>query len=109
MTELSSQAQAVLDESTSATEQPTDEDLLNLYEWMADEWAANHDFEMPPSQYARAVLARWDCSQPAPNKPTVMEIIELAEEIEEAGLGQVDLVRAALARWGCSQPPASVT
>lgn len=96
-------------EPASVTEQPSDQDLLDLHEWMTDEWAANHDFELPPSQYARAVLARWDCSQPAPNKPTVMEIIELAEEIEEAGLGQVDLVRAALARWGCSQPPASVT
>jgi hypothetical protein len=33
-------------------------------------------------------------------EPTVMEIIELADEIEAAELGQVDLVRAALARWG---------
>ena len=47
------------DALASTTEQPTDEDLLNLHEWMADEWAANHDFELPPSQYARAVLARW--------------------------------------------------
>ena len=39
-------------------------------------------------------------SQPEPEGPTVMEIIELADEIEESGLGQVDLVRAALARWG---------
>jgi hypothetical protein len=44
---------------------------------------------------ARAALA-----QPAPEQPTVMEIIELANEIEAAELGQVDLVRAALARWG---------
>ena len=29
-----------------------------------------------------------------------MEIIELADEIEAEGLGQVDLVRRALARWG---------
>lgn len=44
------------------TEGPTvvsDEDLLDLHDWMTDEWAANHDFELPPSQYARAVLARW--------------------------------------------------
>lgn len=40
-------------------EGPTDEDLLNLHDWMTDEWATNHDFELPPSQYARAVLARW--------------------------------------------------
>ena len=31
---------------------------------------------------------------------TDMEIIELSTEIEEAGLGQIDLVRAALERWG---------
>jgi hypothetical protein len=44
---------------------------------------------------ARAALA-----QPEPEQPAVMEIIELANEIEAAELGQVDLVRAALARWG---------
>jgi hypothetical protein len=43
----------------------------------------------------RAALA-----QVEPEQPTVMEIIELANEIEAAELGQVDLVRAALARWG---------
>lgn len=46
-------------------------------------------------QRARAALA-----EPAPKRPTVMEIIELSEEIEASGLGQIDLVRAALARWG---------
>jgi len=44
---------------------------------------------------ARAALAT-----PPPEPPTVMEIIALGEEIEEAGLGNVDLVRAALERWG---------
>ena len=39
-------------------------------------------------------------AQPEPEGPTVMEIIELADEIEAEGLGQVDLVRRALARWG---------
>ena len=38
-------------------------------------------------------------AQPDP-APTVMEIIALADEIEEEGLGQIDLVRRALARWG---------
>ena len=37
---------------------------------------------------------------PGPEPPTVMEIIKLLTEIEEAGLGQIDLVRAALERWG---------
>ena len=35
-----------------------------------------------------------------PEPPTVMEILELSGEIEDAGLGQIDLVRAALKRWG---------
>jgi hypothetical protein len=35
-----------------------------------------------------------------PEPPTVMEILELSGEIEDAGLGQIDLVRAALERWG---------
>jgi hypothetical protein len=46
-------------------------------------------------QNTRAPLA-----QPKPQGPTVMEIVALAGEIEEEGLGQVDLVRRALARWG---------
>ena len=37
---------------------------------------------------------------PAPEPPTVMEILELSGEIEDAGLGQIDLVRAAIKRWG---------
>jgi hypothetical protein len=37
---------------------------------------------------------------PPPEPPTVMEILDLSGEIEEAGLGQIDLVRAALERWG---------
>lgn len=48
---------------------------------------------------ARAYLA-----QPEPEAPTVMEIIALADETEEEGLGQVDLVRRALARWGNTCP-----
>ena len=44
--------------------------------------------------------ARAALSEPEPEGPTVMEIIELADQIEEFGLGQVDLVRAALVRWG---------
>jgi hypothetical protein len=39
-------------------------------------------------------------AQPEPVGPTVMEIIAMADEIEEEGLGQIDLVRRALARWG---------
>ena len=35
-----------------------------------------------------------------PEPPTVMEIFTLIDEIDEARLGQIDLVRAALERWG---------
>jgi hypothetical protein len=44
--------------------------------------------------------ARDALAQPEPEQPTVMEIIELANEIEAAELGQVDLVRAALRSLG---------
>ena len=37
---------------------------------------------------------------PPPEPPTVMEIFTLIDEIDEARLGQIDLVRAALERWG---------
>jgi hypothetical protein len=38
---------------------PTDEDLRSLYDWMANEWASNHDFELPIEQYAKAVLFKY--------------------------------------------------
>jgi hypothetical protein len=57
--------------------------------------ASTWDYQQALKDHARAALA-----EPAPEGPTVMEIIELANEIEAAELGQVDLVRAALARWG---------
>jgi hypothetical protein len=49
----------------------------------------------PLCERARAALAT-----PPPEPPTVMEILDLSGEIEDAGLGQIDLVRAALERWG---------
>lgn len=45
-------------------------------------------------------IARKALAEPEPEGPTVMEIVELADEIEAAGLGNVDLVRAALSCWG---------
>ena len=44
--------------------------------------------------------ARAELATPPPKPPTVMEILDLSGEIEDAGLGQIDLVRAALERWG---------
>jgi hypothetical protein len=39
-------------------------------------------------------------AQPEPQRPSLMDIIALADEVEEESLGQVALVRRALARWG---------
>lgn len=107
------------------TENPTDEDLLNLHDWMTDEWAANHEFELPPSQYARAVLASW--GNPAPQlsasvakepRPTDQQLKTFACEwwhkfgfvknkatctwvIDEIAPEHfVDFMRSVLARWG---------
>jgi hypothetical protein len=60
-------------------------------------------FDIPSSfQYKALALARARAAlaTPPPEPPTVMEILELSGEIEDAGLGQIDLVRAALERWG---------
>jgi len=59
-------------------------------------------FDIPSSfQYKALALtrARAALATPPPEPPTVMEILELSGEIEDAGLGQIDLVRAALKRW----------
>jgi hypothetical protein len=65
---------------------------LDLYrQLLRDDCTSTH----PLADEARAYLA-----QPKPKGPTVMEIIDLADEIEAEELGQVDLVRRALARWG---------
>ena len=49
----------------------------------------------------RAVMAaRAALVTPPPEPPTIMEILTLIDEIDEARLGQIDLVRAALERWG---------
>lgn len=66
-------------------------ELLTAWEIELGELAATNRL----AKRARAALA-----EPEPKQPTIMEIIELADEIEESGLGQVDLVQVALARWG---------
>ena len=70
-------------------------DDLEMADWP---WKLKESFRSD-IQRARAALA-----EPEPKGPTVMQIIALADEIEKAELGQVDLVRAALARWGNSVP-----
>jgi len=53
-------------------------------------------YVVPPHVILRARAALSAQEQGA----SVMEIVELADQIEDEGLGQVDLVRRALARWG---------
>ena len=59
------------------------------------EWISKQDWTWTKAQLVAARRPNFE-----PEEPTAMQIIALADEIEKAGLGQVDLVRAALARWG---------
>jgi len=79
--ELLTRARAALAEPEP--EGPTDEDLLNLHDWMADEWVANHDFELPLNQYARAVLARW--GRPTLQPVPVSERLPKPEDCDAEG------------------------
>jgi hypothetical protein len=70
--------------------------LVQAYDEHGGKWPDAHEQALFQAvEAARATLA-----QPEPQRPTVMEIVALADEVEEEGLGQVDLVRRALARWG---------
>ena len=69
-------------------------DLRTLCDEAIQLWDADCDMDGVINEM-RAHLA-----QPEPKRPTVMEIIALADEVEAEGLGQVDLVRRALERWG---------
>jgi hypothetical protein len=66
----------------------------------ADLHAAFNTYAVCEEHHELLQRTRTAIAQPEPEGPTVMEIIELANEIEAAELGQVDLVRVALARWG---------
>jgi hypothetical protein len=66
----------------------------DLFAW--SETTSSHYYSQP----GVIIRARAALAEPEPKGPTVMQIIALADEIEKAELGQVDLVRAALARWG---------
>ena len=90
-----------------ATPPPTDDDLIEI----ARELRKTAEYLQLGCGWNKALraiesaanLIEGDLLQrlvPPPEPPTVMEIIELSTEIEEAGLGQIDLVRAALERWG---------
>jgi hypothetical protein len=73
--------------------------ILDAVECHWDEVPPGEGRQSPPLSAASAALSV-ALAQPEPAAPTVMEIIAMADEIEEEGLGQVDLVRRALARWG---------
>ena len=66
-----------------------------------EEFAENFEF-CSQADFGFAVLRKWGQSslftQPA-EWPTIIEILALIDEIDEAGLDQIDLVRAALERW----------
>lgn len=96
MSPLANRARAALAEPQP--EPPTEREVTKLVAWLLEggEDAAANGWDHQARQFGRAaeLLQRLQ-----PELPTTMEIIELADEIEAAGLGQVDLVRAALARW----------
>ena len=71
--------------------------LVDLYYALGGNWSPHGYTDTWNDALANARIA---LATPPPEPPTVMEIIELSTEIEEAGLGQIDLVRAALERWG---------
>ena len=73
------------------------ERLLDLYEALGGNWTPHGYTDTWNDALAGA---RTSLATPPPEPPTVMEILELSGEIEDAGLGQIDLVRAALERWG---------
>ena len=71
--------------------------LVDLYEALGGNWSPHGYTDTWNDALVEALTA---LATPPPEPPTVMDIIELSDEIEEAGLGQIDLVRAALERWG---------
>ena len=81
--------------ATAAAQWGADQELEACCEWLEKErehlgWA----YRLNPQTIRAARRPK------PPEPPTVMEILDLSGEIEDAGLGQIDLVRAALERWG---------
>ena len=71
------------------------QELLDAYVWFIEE------YETGPAEKDTLVLrARAALATPPPEPPTAIEIIDLSIEIDDAGLGIVEVVRAALERWG---------
>jgi hypothetical protein len=62
--------------------------------------AAFNTYAVGEEHHQLLVRAAAALAQSEPKRPTVMEIIALADEVEAEELGQIDLVRRALARWG---------
>jgi hypothetical protein len=94
-----------VDRAEAALATPPQEPPTEQKNWI-DEFIAECKPLDPEMAEVLTTEARWrlygegDSATPPPEPPTVMEILELSGEIEDAGLGQIDLVRAALERWG---------
>ena len=73
---------------------PTTPDFRALCATIVELWDADCDIHVEINEL-RELLAT-----PPPEPPTIMEILALIDEIDEARLGQIHLVRAALERWG---------
>ncbi len=59
---------------------PTVMEIIELHDWMEDEWRANNDGEdLPIVDFAQAVLARWGRLAMEPAQPTNQEIEEWAD------------------------------
>jgi len=87
------------DQSSPITPPPNFRALCEELAVEVEDWMVATD-RRPLSSIEQLNRARTALATPPPEPPTVMEILELSGEIEDAGLGQIDLVRAALERWG---------
>jgi hypothetical protein len=108
--ELRDRANAAL--ATPPPKPPTDEEIATAFQTGADQefyaivealaeyCAAGVELTDGDVSEVLYELRRKQNTKTKPKPPTVMEILELSGEIEDAGLGQIDLVRAALERWG---------
>lgn len=78
------------------TTTPDSPDFRALAQELVDELNYHADECCSPRVYKLIARARAALATP----PTVIEIIDLSIEIDDAGLGIVEFARAALERWG---------
>ena len=73
------------------------EKLVDLYEALGGNWCP-HGYTYTWNDALAS--ARTALATAPPKPPTAIEIIDLSIEIDDAGLGIVEVVRGALERWG---------